>query len=162
MEHQASMRQRRPMPLFMLPPPLLFGVSFGIGALLHHFVPLPQASLPDGIQIAGLVILACGILLGVSLALTFLIRHTTLNPFADPSIFVAKGPYRLSRNPMYVSLIITYAGGTLLLGSAWPLLTLIMPVAILDRVVIPFEESQMADAFGESYRTYRAKVRRWF
>ncbi len=161
MQNQASLPAPRPFPLFMLPPPLLFGIAFGLGALLQHFVPLPTGPLPDSVRIAGAIILAIGVLMGVSLAATFLIRRTSLNPFGNPSVFVAAGIYRLTRNPMYLSLVIASVGGALLLGSAWPLVTLLIPVAIMARVVIPFEEASMAATFGDSYRAYRDRVRRW-
>jgi protein-S-isoprenylcysteine O-methyltransferase Ste14 len=71
------------------------------------------------------------------------------------------GPYRLSRNPMYLSLVVAYLGGTVLLASPWPFLTLLIPMGILDRVVIPYEEALMRGVFGKEYDAYRARVRRW-
>ncbi len=156
-----SLTTDRPFPLLMLPPPLMFAIAFGIGVLIQRAVPVPSAPLTHGIFLAGAVLLACGICLGAFLAVTFLSRRTTLNPFAAPSTFVAMGPYRISRNPMYLSLILAYLGATLMVGSAWPLMTLVVPVAILDRVVIPFEEARMRAIFAESYRVYCTRVRRW-
>jgi protein-S-isoprenylcysteine O-methyltransferase Ste14 len=95
------------------------------------------------------------------LAITFLIRRTTLNPFAAPPTFLARGLYRFSRNPMYLGVVLVYLAGTLLVGSLWPLVLLVAPLLILDRVVIPFEEANMRTAFGDSYQSYCAHVRRW-
>jgi protein-S-isoprenylcysteine O-methyltransferase Ste14 len=97
----------------MLPPPLMFGVAFGISALLQHFVPLSFVAGVKGVYLAGAIFMTAGVCMGLYLAVTFLLRRTTLNPFAEPSAFVAQGPYRLSRNPMYLSLIITYLGAAL-------------------------------------------------
>ncbi len=159
MQPQAASTIARPFPLLMMPPPLMFGVAFGIGAIVQRIVPVSFGV--GGATLAGAVVLAAGVCLGLSLAATFLMRRTTLNPFADPSVLVARGPYRFSRNPMYLSLIIAYLGAALMFGSVWPLVALPVPVAILIRVVIPFEEARMRTIFGASYQDYCARVRRW-
>ena len=147
--------------LFKLPPPIMFAIAFALGATVHHFVPLPAWPLGRPAYLAGAVILASGMCMGASLAISFLLNRTTLNPFAKPSTFVVRGPYRISRNPMYVTLVIVYLGGALMLGSVWPLLTLFGPLAVLLRVVIPFEEARMLSTFGDTYRDYCSSVRRW-
>lgn len=152
---------RRTFLLFKLPPPMLFGLAFAAGALLDGLRHMPLPGAGRAMADLGTLILALGVASGLTLALTFLRLRTTLNPFAAPSRFVARGPYRLSRNPMYLTLITAYLGGTLMFGSAWPLLTLIAPVVILSRVVIPQEEAHMQATFGDSYRAYCASVRRW-
>ena len=161
MQPQAAATMQKPAFLLMIPPPLTFAAAFGVGALLQRLVPLSAAAGGDGERWAGAAILAAGLCFGVSLSLRFLMRRTTLNPFADPADMVVTGPYRLSRNPMYLTLIVAYLGGTLMLGSLWPLVTLAVPVAILTRVVIPFEEARMLAVFGGRYRDYQARVRRW-
>lgn len=140
---------------------MMFGVAFALGAAVHHFFPLPEQPIGRSAFLAGVVLLVIGVSMGVSLAISFLVCRTTLNPFAEPSQFVARGPYRISRNPMYLTLVITYLGGALMLGSVWPLLTLLAPVVILSRIVIPFEEAHMLSRFGDDYRDYRGRVRRW-
>lgn len=161
MPSTAGSSVQRPFVLFMIPPPLMFVIAFGAGALIQRFAPFPSADWDAGAYGAGLVLLGLGVCLALSLAGTFLTRRTTLNPFAKPSTFFARGPYRFSRNPMYLSLILTYLGGSLMFGSVWPLLTLLVPVAILSRIVIPFEEAKMLSAFGDGYQAYCARVRRW-
>lgn len=152
----------KPFVLFMLPPPMLFGVAFGVGAFLQSWLPIPSTRLAHPVLFyAGSVLLVVGVLTGAFLASGFLRRRTTLNPFGDPSVLIERGPYRLSRNPMYVALVIAYFGGVFLLGSVWPLLTLLVPVLILNQVVIPFEETNMAARFGQAYRDYCTRVRRW-
>lgn len=152
----------KPFALFMLPPPLLFGLAFGLGALLQAWWPIPPAH-PQGAALfyAGGVILALAVGAGALLVSNFLQRRTTLNPFGAPAVFIERGPYRFSRNPMYVAIVVAYVGGMLMFGSAWPLLTLLAPIVILNNVVIPFEETSMVARFGQSYRDYCARVRRW-
>ena len=150
----------RPPRLFLLPPPLFFGLAFGAGMLLQHVVPLTLTEFP-GRQSLGFLVLIAGIICGSGLAAIFLVRRTTLNPFATPRAFLERGIYRLSRNPMYLGLVLVYLGGCLLVTCVWPLLFLIIPVAILNQIVIPFEEASMRRAFGASYQAYCARVRRW-
>lgn len=150
----------KPPVVFMLPPPLYFGLAFVAAMALNASVPL---ALPDGLatRAIGFTLLAAGILLAPHLAITFLFRRTTLNPFARPKAFLTSGLYRLSRNPMYLGLILVYLGGTLLVGSYWTLAALTVPMAILEFFVIPFEEASMLNTFGSDYQAYRQRVRRW-
>ncbi len=148
-------------PLFKLPPPMMFGIAFALGAALQHLLPMAGLPFAAAAFDVGAALLAIGVCCGAGLAISFLARRTTLNPFGDPSHLVVRGPYRLSRNPMYLTLVIAYLGGTLMLGSAWPLLTLLGPVAVLSRVVIPVEEAHMLATFGDAYRDYCGRVRRW-
>ncbi len=161
MPSQAVARTQKPALLLMIPPPLLFAIAFGVGALLQRLVPLPAAAGAAAERWAGAAVLVAGLGFGLSQSLRFLRRRTTLNPFADPADMVVTGPYGLSRNPMYLTLIVAYLGATLMLGSLWPLATLAAPVAILVRTVIPFEEARMLAVFGGRYRDYQARVRRW-
>ena len=74
---------------------------------------------------------------------------------------VVHGPYRFTRNPMYVSLVGLYAGVTLFVNSAWPLILLPAVVLLVQRQVIAREEAYLEAKFGEEYRAYKARVRRW-
>ena len=150
----------RPLPVFMLPPPLYFGVAFGAGMLLQYSFPLAFSDFPAR-QLLGILALVAGIVCGPLLAATFLVRRTTLNPFASPSAFLEKGVYRLSRNPMYLGVILIYLGGCILVSSLWPILLLVFPLALLTRIVIPYEEASMRQAFGIAYEAYCTRVRRW-
>ncbi len=150
----------RPSRLFLLPPPFFFGLAFGAGMSVQHFAPFTVAEFP-GRQALGIFALITGVICGPALAATFLARRTTLNPFATPRAFLQRGIYRLSRNPMYLGIVLIYFGGCLLATSVWPLLFLIIPVVILNNIVIPFEEASMRQAFGAGYEVYCARVRRW-
>lgn len=151
----------RPLPIFMIPPPVLFGISFAIGVLLQYLLPLPEWNARGALKLVGVAVLACAICSGAALAVTFLARRTTLNPFAGPSLFMARGAYRFSRNPMYLALAVAYIAGIVLYGSLWPVVMLLVPLLVLDRIVIPFEERRMSATFGASYDAYKGKVHRW-
>lgn len=150
----------RPAPIFMLPPPLYFVVAFGAGVLVQRVLPLGFHDFPGRFAI-GFVLLLAGMAVGPTSSAIFVRRGTTLNPFAAPTVLVTGGMYRLTRNPMYLGLTIFYLGGCLLVSSLWPAVLLIVPLAILNQAVIPYEEASMRQAFGEAYSAYCVQVRRW-
>jgi protein-S-isoprenylcysteine O-methyltransferase Ste14 len=75
---------------------------------------------------------------------------------------VTRGPYRFTRNPMYVGLIFVYLGEAALLKQIWPVIVLPFMIAYLNWTVIPLEEAKLKEAFQDEYERYRARVRRWF
>ncbi|MCE9616153.1 MAG: isoprenylcysteine carboxylmethyltransferase family protein [Lentisphaerae bacterium] len=108
---------------------------------------------------AGMV--GTGLLLGAWAVGLFHRRGTTHHPFGQPSALVVSGPYRFSRNPMYVAVAWTLCG--LALWSRAPVM-LLAPVAfllILDRGYVPREERLLAATFGTEFDAYRRRVRRW-
>ncbi len=76
-------------------------------------------------------------------------------------LLVTRGPYRLTRNPMYVGLTLAYLGEAGLLRQIWPLAVLPLVLAYLEWMVIPLEETRLLETFGEEYEAYRRRVRRW-
>jgi protein-S-isoprenylcysteine O-methyltransferase Ste14 len=146
-----------------VPPPLLFAAVFLAGLGLQRLLGLagpPQPLLRVG-QVAGSALLGAGMLLALSCLSLFLRAGTTLVPHRRSAALVERGPYRISRNPMYVSLVLAYLGVALLLGAPGPLLLLPVPVWILQHWVIPNEERLLRAEFGESYADYGRRVRRW-
>lgn len=151
-------------PLFVrIPPPLTFAAAFVLGMALQHIVPLPlpQAGWLDTMHLAGAVLANAGLLLALVCLGMFARKRTTILPSRSASAIVERGPYRFSRNPMYLSLVLAYAGLAGMLEAPWSLLLLPLPVATLQRVTIPYEESRLAAVLGEGYDRYRARVRRW-
>lgn len=150
-------------PLLRVPPPLLFLGAFLAGYGIERLLPLghslrSHASVTDTL---GFALLGAGMLLVLACMASFLKVRTTVLPHGVPSHLVSTGPYRLSRNPMYVSLALIYLGTAILMQLLWPLLLLPLPLVILNQAIIPFEETRLATAFGEAYAAYRRKVRRW-
>jgi protein-S-isoprenylcysteine O-methyltransferase Ste14 len=74
---------------------------------------------------------------------------------------VAHGPFRFTRNPMYVAMGTVYLGVTALVNSLWPLLLFPPAVWIIGRYMIAREEAYLERKFGHAYLDYKAKVRRW-
>ena len=153
---------RRSFWLYVPPPPLFvatFLASVLVGRLVHPVVvPASVAPLAWGLGLASLG--AAGGLL-VSACLLFLRRRTTIIPFGAARTLVTAGPYRVTRNPMYLGLVTAYVGAALIANAVWPLVFLALPVWVLQRRVIPFEERTLAQIFGDDYRAYQQRVRRW-
>lgn len=74
---------------------------------------------------------------------------------------MTRGPYRFTRNPGYVALALVFAGIAVLTGGVWILLMLVPTLVVIDRGVIAREERYLEESFGEEYRKYRSRVRRW-
>ena len=83
------------------------------------------------------------------------------NPYEPTSAMVTTGPYALSRNPIYVSATVVYVGIAFVVNTLWPIVLLPLGIALLYYGVIAREESYMEKVFGDEYRAYRARVRRW-
>ncbi|MCC4598108.1 isoprenylcysteine carboxylmethyltransferase family protein [Xanthomonas campestris pv. phormiicola] len=143
--------------------PAHFLAALLLGACLQHLLdlPLPQGRALAWIQIAGGIGAGAGLLLALACFVLFAQLRTTILPERAPSGLVLRGPYRYSRNPMYVSLVLSYAGLCVQIGWPWALLLLPLPLLALQRVVIPFEEARLRERFGSAYDRYCAQVRRW-
>ncbi len=88
-------------------------------------------------------------------------KRTTIRPDRPATALATTGPYRLTRNPMYLSLALLYAGIAILWQSICALLLLPLVLFFIDRRVIVREELYLERQFGSAYRQYRARVRRW-
>lgn len=145
------------------PPPLLYAIPFAIGIFLHQTVGhdrFPgQLALPA--RIAGIALVAAAMILALIAELHFVRAGTSALPFRPTTAVVRGGPYRFTRNPMYVALALLYVGLALIVGYGWPLACLPLAILSVDRFVIPREERYLEQKFGEPYQRYRESVRRW-
>jgi protein-S-isoprenylcysteine O-methyltransferase Ste14 len=146
-----------------IPPPLLFATAFFIGVGLQHIIPLTihSPSTAEAGNIVGVALLTFGLVLALSCVRMFLTARTTIIPHGTASKLLTAGPYRFTRNPMYVSLVLIYVGVAGILIQVWPLLVLPLPIAIVNSIVIPFEETRLRETFGDAFEQYCAGVRRW-
>ncbi|HEY3399212.1 MAG TPA: isoprenylcysteine carboxylmethyltransferase family protein [Geothrix sp.] len=147
-------------PKFPQPPLLFLGcllAGWGLG-FLH---PL-RLGLPDTARYgASALALVCAASLGGWGLLTFRRMGTTHEPNGIASALLTSGPFRFSRNPLYLGLAMTLAGFGLLLDSTWVVVLVPVLVLLLDRLVIAREEVRLRAQFGEVYRAYVQRVRRW-
>lgn len=141
-------------------PPVLFVVPFIALWLLDRLVPL---TIPGGSgrTWAGVVLVALGVGLGAWGVLAFRLHHTTVIPHGIVSALVTNGPYRITRNPMYVGLALVYLGVSLVVATWWPIFALPFIIVAMYRLVIRHEEAYLGRTFGVDYTAYRHGARRW-
>ena len=158
-----SKSQPRPGILTRLPPPLVFALPLIVGILLERRLPLlaTHPAWAPGLRWGGIVLVLLGVAHALPSVALFIRTHTTIIPHHQSTALVTRGPYRWTRNPMYVSLVLFYVGVAALFGSLWPLLFLPLPVLIVHFAVIPMEERQLETVFGQQYKDYKTRVRRW-
>ncbi len=141
-------------------PPVYFAAAVAVMIALHWYLPLRRL-MPRPWNWLGLVPIAvAAVLSGWAISL-FIWRGTTVHPGHTPTRLVTGGPFRFTRNPMYVSLTLMLIGVAVLLGSVSPWLMVPLFVWGINHNIIPGEEARMVEAFGEKYRQYQARVRRW-
>jgi protein-S-isoprenylcysteine O-methyltransferase Ste14 len=144
-------------------PPVLFGAGLAAGFLLNWLVPvhLVPSSLEGPVCLAGAGLALLGLAFGGWAFATFLKARTTPHPNHPVSALVTWGPYRVSRNPMYVGLSGFTAGLALVANTPWVLAALPPVWFALRRVVIDREEAYLERKFGEEFRAFTARTRRW-
>ena len=141
-------------------PPLVYGAAFIMGLLLHLVFPLHilPTTLARGI---GVVCVLVSLPLALATLRVLSRAHTPVDPMKPTTALVTEGPFRYSRNPIYLALTLLYLGVAFLVNALWILL-LVVPVLLVIRYgVIAREEAYLTRKFGDAYRQYTAQVRRW-
>jgi protein-S-isoprenylcysteine O-methyltransferase Ste14 len=147
-------------PGIMIPPPLIYFIGFLLAYAMNRFYQIPMFGPPLSIVLALLAVTPSAVL-GLWGLLEF--WRARINPFPHKpsSSLVIVGPYRVTRNPMYVSLALLYVSFGFLLSIAWAFVVLPAVIFIVNIYVIRREESYLESKFGEQYRDYKKQVRRW-
>jgi protein-S-isoprenylcysteine O-methyltransferase Ste14 len=148
--------------LLHLPVPWVYVLTYLVGVGLEWAVPLgiPKEKLA-GVAPAGAAIFVAGAIIAGWGWLIFRKQRTTTVPGKASSRLVTWGPYRFSRNPMYLGLVIAYLGEAGILKQLWPVILLPLVILYVNFIVIPLEESRLKEVFQEEYEQYRERVRRW-
>ncbi len=147
-------------PGVIAPPPLIFLGFLLLGLVLDALWPL--AILPDVTQyLLGIVLFGLGIGLSVTCIAHLRRLGTDFRTHKPTSTLVTDGPYRVSRNPIYIALSLAHIGIAVAVDSPWMLAMLIPALAVVRVGVIAREERYLEAKFGDDYRRYRASVRRW-
>jgi len=141
-------------------PPVLTLILVALAFVLTWLIPLPLM-VPPILQTSGFLLVLIGFLLGVGALIAFRSARTTRDPHRPVSRLVTSGVYRFTRNPVYLGLILMLIGVLLNAGSYWGILLAPVLVILFNRLVIEREEEYLAYKFGDEYRSYKSKVRRW-
>ncbi len=144
-------------------PPLLFLASLLLGLALDRLLPLPFA-VPDG-DLVRWITGGASVLIGLALfaaGIRNFLRAGTPVPTNQPTrALVTAGIHGWTRNPIYLGMFLVYGGIGIAAPSPWTLI-LTLPLAITIRYgVVAREEAYLERRFGDAYRDYKARVRRW-
>ncbi|MBO9500173.1 isoprenylcysteine carboxylmethyltransferase family protein [Brevundimonas sp. A19_0] len=161
---------QRDHPNVAVPPPLIYFAFLGLGWALDRYGA--QIGLPAGEDMTlglttevrrgvAMVLIIGGLLLDGMAAGLFRRLGTAVEPWKPSTALATDGPYRFSRNPIYVGFAITYAGLAIAMDSPVALLMLVPCLVVIDWAVIRKEEAYLARTFGADYEAYCKRVRRW-
>jgi protein-S-isoprenylcysteine O-methyltransferase Ste14 len=141
-----------------VPPPVLVAGAIALAWVLRRLLPLPVLAPLPGL---GAVVMLAGLGLGVWAVVALMRAGTDPRPDRPDAALVQGGPFRFSRNPIYLGFLLLAAGLALRWGDLWGWLAVLASQQMLDRLVIAREEPYLAARFGAEYEAYRARVRRW-
>lgn len=142
-----------------LVPPVYFAGVAAVMAGLDRLWPAVRLWPPGWV---GMVPAVAGCAVAVWAAVEMRRHRTTIHPYHAASALVVSGPFGVSRNPIYLGMVLILLGLALSLGSLTPFLGVPVFMLLLGRFVIAGEESRLMAAFGEDFLGYTKRVRRWF
>jgi protein-S-isoprenylcysteine O-methyltransferase Ste14 len=138
-------------------------VSFGLlilGSMLNWASPL--AFLPKlPAEIAGIVMVVLGFLIGVSGIIVMRLAHTSPDPRKTTTALVEKGVFRYTRNPLYLSMFVLFLGIAFFMNVLWLILLFPLLLVVVDRWTVKPEELSLKRRFGDAYLQYKKRVPRW-
>jgi protein-S-isoprenylcysteine O-methyltransferase Ste14 len=144
----------------MLPPAPYAAAIIGGWWLNRHVLAL-GLNLGQANRPLAVLLIAAGLALMGWTFLEFLRHRTTVNPYAAATRLCISGPFRYSRNPIYLGDWLILAGFSLWFATLWPILLSPVVWLMLRHWVIRHEEEHLEARFGQQYRNYKASVRRW-
>ncbi len=147
-------------PGVIAPPPLIYLAVLLIGLGLSYLAPTPflPRSLAYGL---GAVLILIGAWIIISARRMMLRAGTAIKPTIPTTALVITGPFRFTRNPLYVGATLIYVGIAVAARSLWALALLLVVLAVMQRGVIDREERYLERKFGADYVRYKERVRRW-
>ncbi|MBE2182351.1 MAG: isoprenylcysteine carboxylmethyltransferase family protein [Anaerolineae bacterium] len=140
-------------------PPLIFAAGGIAGILLNMLIPL--SILPDWLRWAGIVLVVLSLIPGPWALLNMMRAGTHPEPTHPTTALVTNGPFRFSRNPIYLTFTLFFLGFALITLNLWLIAILPVVLIVLIKGVIEREECYLERKFGEDYRVYKGRVRRW-
>ena len=147
-------------PGIRLHPPIIYAISILSGIGLNNFWPL---AMPYGLQNRnyGIALIVIALLLAAWSLYEFYKADTDVRPDKPDSALLTSGPYRLTRNPLYIVLTLAQLTVSIWLNNLWIVLLVIPSVIVISRYAIAREERYLQTLFGQPYMDYKKRVRRW-
>jgi protein-S-isoprenylcysteine O-methyltransferase Ste14 len=142
-------------------PPIAWALAFAVGLGLDQLYPLPfvPSSIPG--RWVGGIVFAAAFALAVWAIVTIRRAGTAVETVKPTTAIVANGPYRFTRNPIYLGMVLGQIGLAIGFDSLWILATLVAFYFVLRHGVIAREEAYLERKFGRGYLDYKSRVRRW-
>jgi protein-S-isoprenylcysteine O-methyltransferase Ste14 len=145
-------------------PPAIPLITIVVGIGIEWLAPLSDnfpMGPPTRVVIGVLLIVASLLLLGLWSVLLFRRGGQSENPWKPTTHIEKRGPYRFTRNPMYLQMVLVCVGAGIALGNNWILILVPAVMAALYLLVIQYEEAYLLAKFGNAYSEYKQSVRRW-
>lgn len=156
------MENKQDSPGVYFPPPLLYVLVFLAAVFVQKKVSIDVSVFHLQItKIAGILLLGISLFFLVTSLMKFFQSKNTLIPVKPASSLQTNGIYGITRNPMYAGLAIVYLGITCFIGNWWNIILFPLLFLIIQEYVIKKEEKYLEREFGQQFRDYRKKVRRW-
>lgn len=146
--------------LGLVRPPLVYLISLISGAVIQFATPFPVLPATLAVPLGAPLVVVAIALVAYSVA-TFWAAGTPVPARKPTTVIVRAGPYRFSRNPIYLAFSLFRLGIAMWVNSVWLLATLVGAVALMHYFVIRREEEHLERRFGAQYLAYKASVRRW-
>lgn len=147
--------------MLRIPPPL-WTIFFIVGLYALNHAPGLNSMAPFGHGVLGAAVCALGLALPMIGALQFRAAGTQILPTSERNDkLVTTGLYALTRNPMYLGMVVLALGAAIYFGRPLMYIAPVLVFAVANFVFIPFEEAKMARQFGDAFEAYRRRVRRW-
>lgn len=144
------------------PPPLFYVLIFLLSILIQSYIHLSTTFFHQKMTpVAGLFIILISMVITLPALVKFFQTKNTLITIKPASSLETSGIYAISRNPMYLGLLLLYTGIAFFKGNWWTLILIPFVILVINNLVIKKEEQYLERAFGQSYLDYTKKVRRW-
>jgi protein-S-isoprenylcysteine O-methyltransferase Ste14 len=141
-------------------PPMYLLVAIIVVIALNFLLPI-MVVIPTSWVFLGILPLIVGLAINIRADRAFHLAGTAVCPFEASSALVTDGPYRWSRNPMYLGFILVLIGVSVFLGSLTPYVIVLAFAFLMDRLFIRMEEQKMSAQFGLAWEAYKSQTRRW-
>ncbi len=151
------MSEKKP---FRMYPPMYLGLSLLVMYALHRWLPGRQI-VDWPLRYVGFFVMAVCLVVVLGTRVMFTRAGTPIRPYEESKKLVVSGPFRFTRNPIYLSMTTFLVGAAIALGSLTPFFVVPLFFFIISRDFVPMEEAMLAKTFGAEYDAYRARVRRW-
>ncbi len=145
-----------------IPPPFIYVAVYFVAVFMQQIVPLDRTFFysPIAANLA-IVFILCSVGFFLPAFIQFVRSKNSLVPIKPTRSLETRGIYSISRNPMYMGLLLLYVGIAIVKGSWWSFILMPLLILIVQAFIIKKEEAYLERAFGEEYNNYRKRVRRW-